>query len=69
MIRPNHPYAVFVETKTQPLTLLVHSKDRKEAVDFAKGLTDPVLKRVVVKYSPTPYEEYEKGKTIYSKTF
>lgn len=69
MIRPNHPYAVFVETKTQPLTLLVHSRDRKEAVDFARGLNDPSLKRVVVKYSPTPYEEYEKGKTIYSKTF
>ncbi len=69
MIRPNHPYAVFVETKTQPLTLLVHSKDRNEAVNFAKELKDPSLKRVVVKYSPTPYEEYEKGKTIYSKTF
>ena len=69
MIRPNHPYAVFVESKTHPLTLLVHSKDQKEAVDFAKGLSDPALKRGVEMYSPTPYEEYEKGKTIYSKTF
>lgn len=64
MIRPNHPYAVFVETKTQPLTLLVHGRTKKEVIDFARGLNDPSLKRVVVKYSPTPYEEYEDGKTI-----
>lgn len=68
MIRPGHPYAVFVETKNHPLTLLVHSRDREEAVDFAKGLKDPALKRVEVRYSPTPYEEYEKGKLIYSRT-
>ena len=67
MIRPGHPYAVFVETKNHPLTLLVHSRGREEAVDFAKDLKDPSLKRVEVRYSPTPYEEYEKGKLIYSR--
>ena len=57
MIRPGHPYAVFVETKTQPLALLVHGRTEEEVLTFARGLKDPALRRVVVKYSPTPYPQ------------
>ena len=68
MIRPNHPYAIFVETTEHPLTLLVHAKTKKEALDCAKKLQGQPLKRIEVRYSPVPYEAYEDGTVVYSFT-
>lgn len=68
MIRPGHPYAMFVSTDKFPdPVLLVHGKTKVETIKLASTLKlKPEVKTISIYYSPTPYEEYEDGKLVYS---